>query len=157
MFVSTPPTAGAPAVQSDDGTPLGVERAKCQATLDALLERSAGFRFASLSTVDGRSFAFAANSQEDKSDEQKSAPRFAAITSSLLALSESFAREALEAKCYYTAVSTDHGSLVTVRAPNRKRTYALSVCADPTENMAMTLRLTIDCAESLARIVDRLD
>lgn len=126
-------------------------RIKCQAVLATLAQRKPALIFASLSTVDGRSYASAHGRGEF------SPQRIAAITSSLLALSESFAKEAAQGRCSYAAVSTDHGSIVIVRVPSKKRQHALSICADLSDNMAMSLRTTLDAAETLAQILDQAD
>lgn len=123
-------------------------RAACQARLDRLVKQSSAISFACLGTVDGRFHAYA--SPMDAGAPQ----RLAAITSSLLALSESFAKEGLRSKCSHAAVATEHGTIVTVRIPCASRAYALSVGADSSELLAMTLRNTLDCADDIAAIID---
>lgn len=122
--------------------------AECQAQLAALLTQVPSLTFACLSLVDGRPFAHAGANQA------LIAPRIAAMTSSLLALSESFAKEALRSRCTYSTLSTEHGTIVIVRVPERSRTFTLSVGADSTESMAMALRMTLDTAARLALILD---
>ena len=124
-------------------------RATCQSLLEALLAEQASVAFACLGTVDGRAYAYAG------ADAATAASRFSAITCSLLALSESFSKEALRSNCNHSAVSTDHGNIVIVRVPSASRAYALSVCADGSDLLATTLRRTLDTAARLAEILDR--
>lgn len=124
-------------------------RNACQACLDALLARSPALKFACLGTVDGRLYACAS------SDSNAVAQRISAMASSLLALSESFSKDALRSHCTHSTISTEHGAIVTVRIPCSHRTHVVSVGADATENMAMTLRHALDVSEQLAAIIDR--
>lgn len=113
------------------------------------MARVPALRFACLSRVDGRAFAHAA------ARDKMAAASVSAITCSLLALAESFAKEALKAPCSYSAIATERGSIVLVRVPTRHRAFALSIGADESELMAMALRSALDTAESLARVLDQ--
>jgi predicted regulator of Ras-like GTPase activity (Roadblock/LC7/MglB family) len=124
-------------------------RMACQTTLAALLERTPAILFASVARVDGHSFAHA-NSEQRAADPQ----RCAAIMSSLMGLIESFGREALNSGTLYTSISTEHGSIVMVRIPSERRQHTLCVCADATENLAMTIRAARDTAQTLAQNID---
>ena len=137
------------ALANPDTRPPALQQ-ECQAILDELMQRAPALVFASLATLDGRSFAHAA-AGPDPAKQQ----RVAALSSSLFALSASFAKEALHSPCTYAAISTSSGSIVIVCVPTNKRMYALSTCADKTENMAMAMRLTLDTADVLARALDR--
>lgn len=119
---------------------------KCQEILEAAMSSNSSVVFAALSTVDGNSFAHASNRQEVV------ASRIAAMSSSLLALSESLSKESLDGMCSYNAISTNYGSIVTVRVPTPRRLHALSLCTDTSENMAMAMRLSFDTAEKLAKV-----
>lgn len=123
---------------------LRVQTVEC---LELLLKRSSALRFACLGTADGRLLASV------NADAQSNGERIAAMTSSLLALSESFAKDALRGHCNYSVVATDHGSIVVVRVPHVGRGYMLSVGADGSELMALTLRAALDTAERLSRII----
>lgn len=125
-------------------------RAEAQRILEALLRRTPAVLIASLSTVDGRAYAYA------RVEGAATATRIAPITSSLLALSESFAREALRGSCTNAAVSSDIGSIVIVRVPTKGRKHALAVAADRGENLAMVMRLTLDTADAVAKVIDLL-
>ena len=121
----------------------------CQSMLDTVLTDNSSVVFAALSTVDGNSFAFA-STREDIIDN-----RIAAMTSSLLALSESLSKEALKGMCSYNAISSNYGSVVTVRVPTKRKLHALSLCTDTTDNMAMAMRLSFDTADKLAQLIGR--
>jgi len=120
----------------------------CQILLERALNENPAVIFAAVSTVDGISFAFA-SAREDIA-----ASRIAAMTSSLLSLSESLSKEAVKGECAYNAISTDFGSIVTVRVPTPEKLHTLSLCADSSDNMAMVMRLSFDTAEKLAQIIE---
>ncbi len=126
-----------------------VRRRQGLEVLEKLLKRTPSVLYACLSTVDGRAVAHVAREREIPPQ------RVAAITTSLLSLSESFAKELLRGTCLHTTIAVDHGTVVAVRVPSLKKTYALSVCADRGDNMAMTLRWTLDAANEMARVVDQ--
>ena len=119
-------------------------RGEVQTELDALMKRSPALRFACVGTADGRLFAKAGSGSGD---------RFAAMTSSMLALGESFARDAFGGRCDYSVVSTPIGSIVIVRVPHQGSGYMLSVGSDGTEVLASTLRAALDSAGRIASIV----
>jgi len=124
-------------------------RVRSQAILERLLDRSLALKFASLSTVDGRSFA-----QASARDDDAAAHRIAAMSSSLLALSESFAREALRGNSSFTTISTEHGAIVVVRVPTRKRNHVLAIGSDASDVMALTLRYALDAAAEISAAID---
>ena len=124
-------------------------RAEVGSDLEALLGRSPALRFACVGTADGRLFAQATR------DGRTGGERIAAMTSSMLALGESFAKDALRGRCEYSVVSTHVGSIVVVRVPHRGRSYMLSVGSDGSEVLASTLRAALDASERIAAIVGR--
>lgn len=124
-------------------------KVQCQEALEKVLQKAPATVFVSLTSLDGRSLAFAS------ANEQVKGQRVAAISSSIMSLSEAFGREILNGQCTYNAISTNFGSIVTIRVPSKSQQYALSVCADRSENMAMTLRITMDTAEGMAEIIDQ--
>jgi predicted regulator of Ras-like GTPase activity (Roadblock/LC7/MglB family) len=121
----------------------------CQNLLASLVEKAPALRFASVSLVDGRSFAHA-NSASHNADPQRSA----ALMSSLLGLVESFSREALGSNALYNSTSTEHGSIVVVRVPTTAKMHTLCICADASDNLAMTIRTALDTAAQLALLID---
>ncbi len=122
---------------------------ECQKVLASIVEKSAAIRFASVALVDGRSFAHA-NSVSHDADAQRSA----ALMSSLLGLVESFSREALGSKALYNSIATEHGSIVVVRVPTMARMHTLCICADASDNLAMTIRTALDNAAQIALLID---
>lgn len=124
-------------------------RMECQSVIASLVEKAPALRFASVALVDGRSFAHA-NSASHDADPQRSA----ALMSSLLGLVESFSREALGSKTLYNSTSTEHGSIVMVRVPTRAQMHTLCICADASDNLAMTIRTALDTAAQLALLID---
>lgn len=122
-------------------------RKESQSILDTLLKDTPSVVFVSVSTVDGNSFAHASSRKEIDSQ------RLAAITSSLLALSETLSHETLKGKCSYNAISTDFGSIITVRVPSKRNIFTLSLCADKSENMAMAMRTAFDTADKLSGVL----
>jgi predicted regulator of Ras-like GTPase activity (Roadblock/LC7/MglB family) len=117
--------------------------------LQEMLDCEPGIQSASLSTVDGRSISFVGEPYKGQ------AHRMGAISSSFLALSEAFTKEARIGGTQHTAVAGDSGTLITVRVPSRSREFVLSLCADPSINMAMALRFALDASERIAKAIDQ--
>lgn len=124
-------------------------QAICQQILEANCARLPAVVLSCMARVDGVAFA-SAKSAMAKVDAQRSS----AIVSSLLALSESFSQEVLRSKCLYTTIATEHGSIITVRVPCKNKSFALCMCFDNSENLAMALRAALSIADSLAAAVD---
>lgn len=120
----------------------------CQTLLDEIVREDSSAVFVCLSTVDGNSYAHSGSRDDIKPE------RIAAMTSSLLSLSETLSNEASQGKCAYNAISTEFGSIVTVRVVTKARLHVLSLCADLSTNMAMVMRLAFDTSEKLAKILD---
>lgn len=121
----------------------------CEALFTQLLKKATAVRFACLGTVDGKNFVFVTDGEE------RSAQRSSAMTSSLLALAESFSREALKSRCMHVTLSTEMGAIVVVRVPSKTNAFALSIGADSTDVLAATLRHALDTAEVLGTLIDR--
>lgn len=147
-MLGTPSAASATSGMSAPAA-AGSAQGHCRDILDAALVRSPAIIFACMARVDGLAYASASSSTALVEPQRSSA-----IVSSLLALSESFAREALRSKCLYTTIATEHGSIVTVRVPSRTPSFALCLCVDNGENLAMALRLALGTADMLAAAVD---
>lgn len=124
------------------------QRHECRLRLQALLQRSQAVRFACLGTVDGRSWAFESHT------EAADAARMSAFTSSLLALCEAFARDAIRSRCRYNVIAAEHGVIVTVRVPCSSERFALSVATGSDETVAMALRHALDAADDIASVLD---
>lgn len=106
-------------------------------------------RFASVATVDGRSYA-----HSNAASHEANAQRTAAIMSSLMGLTESFSQESLGNKALYSSITTEFGSIVMVRIPSKAKLHTLCLCADATENLAMTIRCALDTAALMATKID---
>lgn len=119
----------------------------CQLVLERQLGGNASCVFASVTTLDGRSVAFIT------ANDSIQHTRIAALSCSVMSLSEAFGREILKSQCSYNVIATHHGSIVTVRIPCETPRFALSVCVDHGENMAMALRMTLDSAKALAHCI----
>lgn len=124
---------------------------QCTKVLGGLLSAYPSLEFASLSLLDGRTFA------HKNGVGAADAHRVAAVTTSLLGLSESVAKEALTSSCKHSVIAADSGTIVTVRVPSRRRILALSVCAGPAENLATVLRKALDTAATVAVAVDQAE
>ena len=121
----------------------------CRALLESQLRANPGVRAIVVGTADGRAFAHACHA-----DQAVEAARISAIATSLLALSESFSREALRSQAQYNSIATQHGTIVVVRVPTRARAHMLCLWADQSDIFAMTLRLALDSAARLAILID---
>ncbi|MGH8492162.1 MAG: roadblock/LC7 domain-containing protein [Moraxellaceae bacterium] len=123
-------------------------RAQCEAELRRLLEKHPSIFFISLASVDGRSYVHVQGAT------QSDAQRIAAMTSSLLGLSESYARETSQSRCRYSVVAMESGSVVTVRIPTKNLRFALAIGASDMENLATILRAALDGASTLAALLE---
>ncbi len=130
-------------------TPAAPAAEPCREVLTGLVSSAPSVLGAVVATVDGRAFAHASHV-----DHEFDPARVAAISSSLLALSESFSREALQCQAQHTSIATSRGTLVVVRVPSRTRAHALCLWADSSENFAMTLRFALDTATRIAEMLD---
>lgn len=128
-------------------------RRQCQERLGRFCGEVPSAVFACLGTVDGRAFAFARNDAGD-ADDGKAAQRMAAISCSLVALSESFSRESIRGNCNHALIASDHGNIIVVRVPSVSRAYVISVGADASDMQAVTLRRALDLSQDLASIID---
>ena len=127
---------------SDPGGYLG-----CQARLQALAQETPSLTAACLSTLDGKVRAYVAASGEP------AGARMAALSSSFLALADAFAKDVLKGSTRYAVVVTEFGTICSARVPIGKNSLALSIATDTTETVALSLRLTLDTADLLARLL----
>lgn len=124
----------------------GSTRGDVIADLESLLRRAPALKFACVGSADGRLLASVGSGNGN---------RLAAMTSSMLALGESFARDALGSRCDYAVVSTSAGAIVIVRLPHQGTGYMLSIGSDGSEVLASTLRAALDTAARIAAILAR--
>lgn len=149
MLTSMTRASAQSAAATATATATSPTRMACNAALEALLADSPGVVAAVAGTADGRVYAQASQNGHDVQG-----ARVAAVASSLLALSESFSSEALGSQAEYNSIATARGTIVIVRVPTRARAHVLCLWADKSENFAMTLRLALDGAGQLARLID---
>lgn len=133
---------------SDDGNAAVTY---CSQVLRSRLDGNSGVLGAVMATLDGRAFAHAFRPGVDMQ-----APRIAAVSSSLLALSESFSKEALGSAAKYNSTVTEQGNIITVRVGGHVKQYILCVWTEDSENFAMALRFSLDSAKELASVVDTI-
>jgi predicted regulator of Ras-like GTPase activity (Roadblock/LC7/MglB family) len=129
----------------------GPAKQRCTEMLDGMLAAEPNLEFLCLGLVDGRVWAFSGN----RSDID--AARVSALTTSTLALNEAYAKEVLLGRCKYSVMSLDRGTIIAVRVPCRSQLFALSSGFGSGENVAMSLRTTLDAADKLGRLLDELE
>lgn len=112
--------------------------------LQAFFASSPAMELVSLSYVDGRPLATIGEASPDH------ALRVAAMASSFLALSETFSKEKQHGRCSYATITSAQGLIVAVRVPSPRPLYVLCAAASRSDNLAMILRRTLDCADELA-------
>lgn len=127
-------------------TDTAAVRERCKTHLAQVMADAPSIGFACIGTADGRMFA----ANHRSTDPQ----RIAAMASSLLALSESFSKEAMRSRCAYSLIVGEHGAIVIVRIPSKRNHYVLAVGADTTETIALTLRKALDTSTHVASILD---
>lgn len=123
--------------------------AACEVLLQEQLANASNVLGAVMASIDGHAMASAF-----RPGHENTAARIAAIGSSVLALSESLSHETLKGQVQFNSVSTNGGTIVTVKIPSQKSNHALCVWADKADIFAMTLRFTLDAASKLAALVD---
>lgn len=141
--------ASALTVTSLSNAAVGFMQNACCKLLASQIHANAGVLAAVVGTADGRAYAHAC--QREQAVEPA---RVAAIATSLLALSESFSKEALRSRAQYNSIATQHGTIVVVRVPSQAKAHVLCLWADQSENFAMTLRLALDSAARVAVLID---
>ena len=142
-------TVGASVRPASIAAPAQPLQGLCVGLLSSRLRASPGVLAAVIGTTDGRAFAHA-----EQPGQRVDAPRIAAVASSLLALSESFSKEALASRTHYNSIATPHGAIVIVRVPSRASIHVLCLWADQSESFAMTLRFALDAAAQVAALID---
>jgi predicted regulator of Ras-like GTPase activity (Roadblock/LC7/MglB family) len=114
-----------------------------QQLLDGVLARSSHLMFVCLASVDGRLIGFATRADRNRGQ------RMAAVSCSLLALGETFAKEASAGPTQYNLIAAHGGAIVTVRVPSVSKRFALSLGADSEETVALALRSALDAAAAI--------
>ena len=114
----------------------------------SLVSANPAITFFCLATVDGRSISFVTPLGD------LIGVHISAITSSMLALCESFSKEALRSRSQYSLTSSEHGVIVVVRVPCKTKAFVVSLATDSSESAAMALRLALDSATAVGKLID---
>lgn len=121
----------------------------CEVVLRTLLDETPGVLGAVMARADGRTTA-----QAFREGHKAAAAEIAAVSSSLLALCESFGRKTLRSGARYSRIVTERGCIVIVRVPASKSKQALCAWTGNDANFATTLRFALDTADQLAQLPD---
>jgi predicted regulator of Ras-like GTPase activity (Roadblock/LC7/MglB family) len=118
-------------------------RRVCEETLTRVMERTQGAYGAVLATIDGHA-VLSVTHRDLPSD------RIAAMTSSLLALGETIAREAQQRQCKFVIVENSDGYVVTLRITAK---LTLSTFSGNEANLGMLLSASRNAAESIGKAI----
>lgn len=122
-------------------------RSRCEARLGECLDGEHEVDLLSLASVDGRSVAFAQRAGAQ-------AGRIAALSATLISVSESLAREVNGDRVEHALLALRHGVIVSCRVRDCTGVFTLSLLGRGSINLALALRLTLDLAERLAGDID---
>ncbi len=103
--------------------------------------------FYCLGELDGRALVHVAKGELRKGHSMS------AMGSSLLALSETFAGEAMGHTAEFNLVNTSDGCLVTIRVAGEAKDYVLSLGVDGLKTPAIALRSALDVASAIAPLL----
>lgn len=115
-----------------------------QASLEHLVSQTSGIESAAIVTGDG--FEVASSLRPGLSVE-----KLAAMTSSLLALSEAVVGEMGMQRCQYVIIDTERGAVVTLRIPSDGHDLLLCVLCGDGATLGAVLYAARDSARALAR------
>ncbi|MBK8183989.1 MAG: hypothetical protein IPK63_14395 [Candidatus Competibacteraceae bacterium] len=121
--------------------------AQCEKKLAEFMRLCAGAYGALLSTVDGHELVYLF-------ERDLPAHKIATMNSSLLALGETIAREALQRLCQFVILENSDGRVVSLRVSN---ILMLTCIASEETNLGMLLRLSRNTASSLTQIMHTED
>ena len=116
--------------------------ALCENEIEALVRQTPGIDSAAVVSGDG--FEIAARLKPGVSGE-----KFAAMASSLLALSEAVVQELRMHQCRNVIIQSDHGAVVTMRIPVGYRELLISVLCNDASSLGAVLFATRATAQSL--------
>ncbi len=123
---------------------------KVRAALAAALKTDQQNTFLCLGRLDGRPVMLVRRTNSTNAN------NVSALGCSLLALSETFAKEAVEGEADYSLVSTRAGSLVTVRVRLEPEDFVLSLGTDGSNTIGAALRAGLDCAKALSELTAKI-
>ncbi|MCB1605905.1 MAG: hypothetical protein KDI71_02865 [Xanthomonadales bacterium] len=124
-----------------------LQRTQATQLLDKYLGRYENSLFISLGELDGRALVFVSRLGEQKQH------GISALSSSSLALAETFVKETLGGQAQYGLVNSESGNLVTVRVPKPDRGYVLSLGTDRQASPAIALRAALDAASEVSALL----
>lgn len=122
----------------------------CTKLLDDFVNGPAGVDAALLSTADGRLIAVARRIEFEPT-------RVAAISGSILALSEACARELKHVACRNAIVDSEHGLTVVLRVTTPSGGWALTTIAARDTSLGLLFTHSKHLAERLAELALRID
>lgn len=122
-------------------------RKRCKEILVATMVGAPTAEFFCLGLTDGRVWAYQGPDAFDPI-------RLAAMATSAVALSESYAKEVRFGRLRYGVSALESGSIISVRVPSTPNVFALSCGFAATETVAMALRTALDTAERLAEVIN---
>lgn len=126
-------------------TPGKTERFVCERALQELVAGELGVDAALVATIDGIELASAA-----RSGGLAEAARFAAMSSSLLALSDRLADDARLGRVRSVSIDTENGRVLLMSIPVPQRPRVLLAFSRPTATLGALMVATRQCAEGLA-------
>ncbi len=118
-------------------------QSRCHEVLERALSNNIDIDMMSISSVDGRPFACSQRIGVQAS-------RVAALSATLMSVSESLAKEVDGDRVDYATLSLRNGVVISKRIPDLTGVFTLSLFSRGTTNLALALRTTIDMASHLA-------
>lgn len=128
-----------------DGERIGIDAALVNAEFERTVARTPGIAMLLLATADGRAVA-------DWSTLKADPRRLAAMTNSLLTLSETVVRELGLASTDNATIATRQGNVVLIRLEHA-RPLTLAAMGSPDTNTGTLLFAARDCAIRLAQLL----
>lgn len=120
------------------------EKHETTAVLERLLAADSGICGSLVATADG--FVVTKVCQQEFSER-----KLAAITSSLISLAESLAREVSQGRCHNLIIENEEGSIVAMRV---NRTRVLTVMAEKRTRLGLLLSAAKTCVEQLGCLAE---
>ncbi|MBX3725326.1 MAG: roadblock/LC7 domain-containing protein [Xanthomonadales bacterium] len=124
-------------------------RGRCEKRLNHALSGQSDIDLLCLASVDGRAIACVQRTGANPA-------RVAAMTATLMSVSESLSRELDGSGVEHALLSLRHGVVVSRRLGDRTGIFTLSALGRGTTNLALALRFTLDLADSLAADIEAL-
>ena len=132
----------------DELAPQALPTVACSALLDEFLDGPCEVKAALLSTADGRLIAVARRIEFEPS-------RIAAISGSILALSEACARELKHVTCRNAIVDSEHGLTVVLRVASPHGGWTLTTIGARDTRLGLLYTHSKQLAEALSALASR--